>query len=188
MLDHGWIDSSNFGKVLCRIAGVQNPEDLPEGLQESSFTVADDDGSTRVDFREFALWYCRYGLSEDTLLSKEQKEIRSIARRYDLSFVDVEQYKRCFDQFDVDGSGFIDQEEFRGLLTQLLKVPAHMELPRTRMQQFWKEIDDDGSGSAGFEEFILFYMKYFDTARDGACPLVEFYRGIRGCVMRSATT
>jgi len=83
----------------------------------------------------------------------------------------------------LDKSGEIEYDEFKKLLCSLLKVPVHLELPQSRVRQFWTETDLDGGGSIEFEEFLIFYTKFFDASQTGD-PLEDFYRGLRPNAMR----
>jgi len=185
LLEDSHIDTDKFGAILCQIIGVDDEDALPEGMLQSCFQVADGNNDHTVGFEEFALWYSRFGFSEDVLLPLEQKELRKMARKFEMKITDVEYYKRCFDSFDSDGSGEVDAEEFSQLLAILLKIPPHMELQKQRVQQFWRETDIDGGGSITFDEFLLFYKKYFEktSSKNGVansgCALTEFYRSLR---------
>lgn len=174
-----------FGKVLCRLTGVRMEDELPDGLANESWGVADEDFSGAIDFVEFARWYAAHGFSEEVLLTEEQRIVRHVARNNGLALAEVERIKSHFDTFDTDGSGQIDAEEFRNLLCQLIRVPGHLELPASRVRQFWQETDIDGSGEVEFEEFLLFYRRYFDiTGQVEACPFEQFYRAIRPVKVR----
>lgn len=168
-----------FPNILMAITGADNIEELPTELRYNTFTMADGDGNEDIDFHEFVLWYSSHGFSEEVLLTKEQRVIRDVARRFDIvNTAEVERMKNLFDQYDLDESGTIEYSEFVKLVHELLKVPKHLELPVHRMQQFWKEADFDDSGEIGFEEFLVFYAKIFDTD-DNTSPLETFYRGLR---------
>merc|ERR1712048_739687 len=87
--------------------------------------------------------------------------------------------------YDVDHSGEVDIQEFQQVLYKALKVPPHVELPRSRVKYFWSEIDEDNSGKAIFEEFLGWWLKHFgETGNVGALPFEDFYKKIRprtGC-------
>jgi Ca2+-binding EF-hand superfamily protein len=170
-----------FVQVLMAISGSEKPQDLPKELIYSTFAEADRDNSDDIEFSEFATWYYKHGFSEELLLTPEQREIRDVARRFDIADTsEIERMKGVFDEFDLDRSGTVDFEEFEKLLHKLLKVPAHLELPTARVKQFWCETDLDDSGSINFEEFLVFYAKVFNKADgEGSSPLDTFYRGIR---------
>merc|ERR1711879_289396 len=134
------------------------------------------DRSHSLDFSEFALWFSRHAFNENFLLSKDQQEIRKIARQHSLPIPEVERYKSSFDSYDEDESGMIEYEEFEKLLYALIKVPKDLDLPPSRVRQFWLETDEDGSGAITFEEFLMFYTRYFAVSSECTCPVETFYR------------
>jgi hypothetical protein len=185
LLQEGTMNTHDFAECLCKLAKVDSQEDLPDGFLYSCFAIADSDGSDRIDFAEFAIWYSRFGFSESLLLvSEEQKEIRAIARKQGVLLCDIEHYKKMFNSY-ADKTGEISQPDFKLLLSALLKLPPSLDLPDGRIRQFWAETDVDKSGSIGFEEFVEFYKKYFrsDHQEKGFCPLRAFYRAARPCAM-----
>merc|ERR1712182_71370 len=78
-----------------------------------------------------------------------------------------------FQQFDEDGSGFIEFPEFVRLLHKLLKIPKTAELPANRLNMFWKEIDADGSGSVCADEFLTWFIRYFDVKGNSDVSPIE---------------
>jgi hypothetical protein len=75
----------------------------------------------------------------------------------------IDKLRKRFDEFDTDGSGYIDFEEFGVMFCQLLKVKDPSNFSGSRMKRFWQEIDVDGSGEVEFEEFCNWYLKYFSS-------------------------
>merc|ERR1712118_140273 len=119
---------------------------------------------------------------EDFLLNEEQRDLRIISRKYEMSLIEVERIKNEFDHGDHDKSGHIDLEEFHEVLYKLLKVPPHLEMPESRVNQFWKEIDQDGSGEVDFEEFLSWYIRYFrndGSNSNNSHQIDSFYKAIR---------
>lgn len=53
------------------------------------------------------------------------------------------------------------------------------------MKTLWTQADTDGSGEIDFEEFVVFYRKYFDSGGD-ACPFEEFYAKVAQAGRRSS--
>merc|ERR1711904_14583 len=176
----GFLGKAEFRQLVAAISGVENPEDIEEETLNTKWVEADKDGSECVDFWEFATWYSAHGFLEDLLLSPEQRHIREVARKYDVEFVEVENVKRMFDKFDEDGGGLLEFGEFKILLYRLMKIPAHLEMPSSRVKQFWAEIDLDGSGNVDFEEFLQWYMRSFDLAGGGqlVSPIEHFYKSV----------
>jgi len=186
---NGVLDYKNFRDIVVHIlnsAGQDlSNEDMSKKI-EVSWREVDRNYSGKVDFDEFAIWYSSWGFREEVLLSPTQILTRDFARKYDLSSAEVDSVHSMFQFFDEDGSGLIEFKEFEKLLYKLMKIPKDTELPATRLQHFWKEIDADGSGSVCFAEFLQWYIKYFDmTGTSILSPIQQFYQSVRPNVGRS---
>merc|ERR1711966_129053 len=57
--------------------------------------------------------------------------------------------KEAFDLFDTDGSGEIDSKELKVAMRALGFEPKKEEI-----QKMISDVDDDGSGTIGYEEFL----------------------------------
>lgn len=171
------LEHETFSEALCRLTQTDDPNDLPDGLVQSAFALADKDQDHMIDFKEFVMWYCENRFSESLLCSKSERELRALARKYSLTIVDIEKLKNSFDRFDEDGSGAIDLEEFENVLRVLMKIPSHIQIPPNRVRQFWVETDIDRSGEVSFEEFLIFYTRYFGN--DSVFPALALYRSLR---------
>merc|ERR1711972_731485 len=99
-----------------------------------------------------------------------------------VSITRVDYLKRYFDTADLDGSGKLCKEEFEQTLYRILKVAEGHKLPASRIQYFWSEIDDDQNGKVAFEEFLLWWLKYFENDKQETkhtnC-ISEFYQSFR---------
>jgi len=173
----GQLEFNKFTQALCKLADIANPDDLPRDLLQDAFKLADQDGNNEIDFKEFVMWYSKYGFSESLLCSKEQREIREIARKLGLSIPEIENLKSSFDRFDEDNSGAIDMHEFENVLGVLLKVPPHVQIPPCRIRRFWQEMDADNSGQISFEEFVAFYLNHFGC--DSIVPTASAYSAFK---------
>lgn len=183
-IQEGFLTPTSFALVLCRLSGCPKPENLEEGLLWRCFQAADVAMIGILDFPTFCIWFSRHGFTEAILLSREQREIREMARKYKLPVVEVEQYKMKFDLADEDRSGAIEYEEFERLLSNIIKVPGEHRLPPARVKQFFVEADVDGNGLVDFEEFLLFYLRYFGADSGGRSPFETYYRSLRPVPVR----
>eukprot|EP00931_Biecheleriopsis_adriatica_P062016 TRINITY_DN37331_c0_g2_i1.p1 TRINITY_DN37331_c0_g2~~TRINITY_DN37331_c0_g2_i1.p1 ORF type:complete len:516 (+),score=110.33 TRINITY_DN37331_c0_g2_i1:48-1550(+) len=173
------LDMAHFEAVLLHMCSVDDISKLSEEFVKSCFTATDKNKTGDIDVKEFAAWYATFAFSEDMMLNDESKYLRQLARQHNLSPVEVEQYKRSFDAFDLDGSGTIEFDEFEELLHQLLKVPAGQVIPRDRVQTLWRTACKQGTTIA-FSQFCLFYMNYFGKyAGANWDPFSDFYRNVR---------
>lgn len=177
----GTLDKEEFRAMLGEMINARTEVDE---MLEAAWKKADVDKDGGISFLEFAKWYSTHSFAENVVLDEDQCAVRNLARKYDLSLVEVERIKGEFNRFDEDGSGEIEYDEFVKILYKLLKVPDHLPLPQTRINNFWNEIDEDGSGSVDFEEFLVWYLKYFGDAEEGSSPLEEFYNVRRFSVPR----
>jgi len=184
-LVEGKLGHDSFRKILCNLTEINVPEELPKSLLHGVFGATSKNIDEEIDFTEFLLWFSRHGFSEMILCSKKQREIRELARKHGLTVPEIDVYKKAFDSFDGDGSGHIEIGEFEHLLHQLMKLPVHTQIPPKRLRQFWAETDIDQSGSICFEEFVVFYRKYF--GRNSHEPAEAFYRSIRPCALHNAS-
>jgi hypothetical protein len=73
----------------------------------------------------------------------------------------IENVRKKFDEFDTDGSGLIDYEEFIEMMCKLLRVDDISKISQHRLERFWREADTDGSGEIDFPEFCHWYLKNF---------------------------
>lgn len=178
LVGEGRLTKRQFGKLACAMTGCHSEDDLPAGIVDDAFRSADKDGGGEIDFSEFAIWFTANSFSERLTLDAGQRALRKLARTYSMSYAQVDQYKQHFDKFDLDRSGMIESDEFQNLLCKCAKIPAN-GLSHSRLQQLWRVADADGSGEVDFEEFVVFYRKYFDVAAGEGAGFENFYRGVR---------
>lgn len=133
------------------------------------------EASESIAFPQFALLFFTQGFSEGCILTPEERDLRQIARKHCISVPDLDHYKLCFDKFDKEKTGHIPLAGFRELIAALTKVPEGQSLPGNRISQLWLEADQNRNGYLDFEEFVLFYRKYFDDESVGSCPFATFY-------------
>jgi len=154
-------DPEQFKKVVHDLLDCVS-EDMVDVLANEAFRDADKDGSSEIHFGDVAVWISSRSFSEVLNLTPEQINMRDLARQYDMTYAQVEQYKKCFDTFDCDGSGAIDRGEFEPLLSKCARLPKGAALPQQRTQTLWRLADLDGSHELDFQEFLVFYKRYFD--------------------------
>jgi calmodulin len=82
------------------------------------------------------------------VVKEKQEEVLAIPEEK------IQEYKEAFDMFDVDKSGHITANE-------LFKVMKNMgnDLTLKEIKQMIAELDEDGSGEIGFNEFITFIKR-----------------------------
>jgi Ca2+-binding EF-hand superfamily protein len=116
-------------------------------------------------------------------LSTETLERREIARRCSVSFTIADDVHKKFLSIDVDGSGFIDKQEFSRLVLSLHGAVAG-DLPQNRLDLFWRQADLDESGTIGFEEFLRWLTSIFPTGLGTKSLSKTFYASLASNVRR----
>merc|ERR1712113_85365 len=97
-----------------------------------------------------------------------------------------QEIKEAFDLFDTDGSGEIDSKELKVAMRALGFEPKKEEI-----QKMISDVDDDGSGTIGYEEFLKMMthkilnrdpkgLPSLRRRRDGQDLLQEFEAGRQG--------
>jgi Ca2+-binding EF-hand superfamily protein len=176
MLRDGALDKEAMGNLVAELRD-STPLDELSATTEEIMGIVDKNQDGTVGFHEFAEWYHERQFLEYMNLTKEEINTRRVGKSLGLDVADMDFYKRQFDRYDTDKSGFIDREEFKGLLHALMKVPADLQIPDSRVHHFWQECDTDGSGAVDLPEFCSFYVKHFDP--NAFHPMEDFYRGMR---------
>lgn len=175
----GRLTEERFAGVLREITGRKDWGDLSPDFTNVKFRRADKNSGGALDFSDFAIWFSSRSFYEDFNLDAGQRSLRKLARKYDMPYSEVEQYKKSFDHFDTDQSGAIQKTEFQHLLCKLSKVPESIGIPPARVQELWSDADVDKHGDIDFREFLLFYRKYFDTRGGGGAGFEDYYRSVR---------
>merc|ERR1712137_236567 len=98
----------------------------PATLEEAQTMIRnmDENGDGEIDFREFIIMMKKDSQPEDEL-------------------------RNAFDVFDADGNGFIDRDELKVVMTQLIGKGLTDE----ELDAMMKEADTDKNGQIDFEEF-----------------------------------
>lgn len=182
-LPSGGLDEKAFQECLRRIYGGE----LKKGMVESAYRESQAaDGP--VNSERFLKWYRDHMFNLE--VSKPQGHGQSsgltvgLAKKYDCSVLDLEKVKEKFDFFDLDHSGYIDPYEFESMMCQLMRCSSKSDLPKGRLQRFWKEADKNGDGEIDFEEFLEWYIKYFGTSYSNG-PMDAFYASFMPDVQRT---
>jgi len=103
--------------------------------------------------------------SEVVNLSREDRDMRMIARKHGIPIDIAEKVLEDFKRFDVDKTGSLDFRDFVGLLRVLVarrkaslsSKSAEEKMPESRVRGLWQTVDVDGSGRIEMEEFLVWY-------------------------------
>jgi Ca2+-binding EF-hand superfamily protein len=120
-----------------------------------------------LSFHEFV--ECMRILSFDYAFNAthEERELRRMAQEYSLAPVEVDRYKKMFDELDENGSGRIENHEFENLLYKCGNIPRDIGISDERRHSLWLLADPNYDGSIDFEEFLIFNLKYLAQEADG---------------------
>lgn len=154
------------------------------------FRRADGEEHPGISFAELADWLAsrlkRLGpawqLDSDSLEDflaestnfQQQEEDRHISVNFNLNPTDVERYREEFRKFDLDGSGFLNRDEFNNLISVLTKKSVK-DLPPTRLTLWWQSADLDNNGRIEFPEFIRFHRHFFVNDGKGTSVVADNY-------------
>jgi len=146
--------------LLGRFFRAVHPEKSESGIP-SVLSRAPCDG--QLTMPRVLQWLLQNAFAEELMVSPEQLKLRASARRWNASICQVEDLHEKFERFDTDKTGCIEFGEFKRLVHVLIKAPANVELPASRLSFFWGEIDRSGDGVIAFDEFFFWYRKYFSS-------------------------
>lgn len=183
-VDLGSMDTEAFGKACLHIAGCNDFSSLPENFLESAIHAADKDKSGDIDFDEFLYFYYKFSFSEEVLIGPQERQIRLAAREYGIAYDEIGKYKDMFDYTDTNHNGRVSYDEFKVLVTKLLKVPKGEEIPEVRAKDMWKEASRASNGKdLDFFAFVGFYKRYFhggySVAEQQESPFEAYYHNVR---------
>lgn len=160
----GEISLDEFKNLIRHLCNVpqEEYEEIPYYLMNSLRSSMDRDDSGTVSFEEFVLWNLSCAYSEEMMVSDpHDRHLRQLARERGLLIPDVEKIKNVFDSVDTDGSGKIEEIEFRSMLYKLMNAKSEADVSEKRLHRYWRELDADGDGAIGFDEFLGWYCKSF---------------------------
>lgn len=159
----GELESEEVQHVLREMYKLLHPSctSVPPCLQMCPSTWG------RARFPEVLRWLSRSAYSEEALVPHEQRQARELARQWGVSVVDVEIIKDMFERFDTDKAGYLNAANFKNALSVVLRAPKGTEVPPSRQNFHWKEIDT-GNGEVSFEQFFWWYQRggFDDTSNN----------------------
>ncbi|KAI4901525.1 hypothetical protein NFI96_033442, partial [Prochilodus magdalenae] len=135
--------------------------------------------SSRYEMSEFQgeilnMLLARYRTLQSLLFCflSQPTEAQTDARSF-LSEEMIAEFKAAFDMFDTDGGGDISTKELGTVMRMLGQNPSREEL-----DAIIEEVDEDGSGTIDFEEFLVMMVQQLkeDQAGKSEEELSECFR------------
>lgn len=158
---NGTLSLEEFKEHLRDQCDLPKGQDIPAHLLDSHFREADRNGDNSLSFEEFLDWAVSTSWSEERLVTdSKERELRQLARAAGLSLPQVDKAKHCYDMFDLDNDGLINEDEFRIALDEILRIMDLTNVPPTQLKRFRLPFNSDGYAS--FKDFLPWYMNIFE--------------------------
>jgi Ca2+-binding EF-hand superfamily protein len=166
----GGLDKAEFEGVIRKLFEVPASAEEHKGMVDKAWEQmmrTKDSTTAEGNAEAFVEWYTQNMFSKmvaATMNAGDPKASESydLAKKFDITPPEVDKIKKRFKEFDLDGSGKIDYNEFMQMLCFVLRAKNPTDVSEDRAQRFWQEIDVDGSGEIEFEEFCGWFVKYFN--------------------------
>lgn len=99
----------------------------------------DKDNDKQIEFDEFYEWWCRHATTD------------GFDKRFESTMELLAQAYTGFMQYDADGSGELDLQEFRKMYEALYK---RVDVPLKEIEDALASLDKNGDGRIQFSEFV----------------------------------
>jgi len=167
---NGSIDYLEFEKASIRMVGEGVPAREVRRICKDVWARVADESSRTIGFKSFLTWYVHQKFDPEAV-----KPSQVLAIQNNVSVEMVEYVMRNFETVDADKSGVIEMNEFAEVLYKIMRIPTGVELPASRVQLLWMELDYSGDSKVSFEEFLPWWLSRKDTL----LPYEGFYSSIR---------
>ncbi|XP_040577901.1 troponin C [Lepeophtheirus salmonis] len=125
----GVVQAETVGEIL-QMMGLRVKQQALQAIIEE----VDEDGSGELEFEEFCILAARFLIEEDE--EQMRKEL-----------------KEAFRFYDKEGVGYLTIETLKGILLEL-----EPKLTDEQLMEIVEEVDEDGSGTIDFDEFMGMMM------------------------------
>eukprot|EP00438_Fugacium_kawagutii_P012647 Skav215602 [mRNA] locus=scaffold666:435915:440702:- [translate_table: standard] len=164
----GLMSHDAFIQACCAISDVDNPK-----LLDMEFV-----GSVLLSVAECLEKFGNEGLDPedemlgrshgvDVLISRQERELRGLARKHGFSFLDIDVLKKDFDKAQIPGrsadrrgEGKLKHEEFHELMSRLMKLPAGQELSDKKKKELWVTATQGWRKQLDLDAFLGFYAHF----------------------------
>eukprot|EP00747_Dinoflagellata_sp_TGD_P147653 gnl/TRDRNA2_/TRDRNA2_176838_c0_seq9.p1 gnl/TRDRNA2_/TRDRNA2_176838_c0~~gnl/TRDRNA2_/TRDRNA2_176838_c0_seq9.p1 ORF type:complete len:372 (-),score=38.06 gnl/TRDRNA2_/TRDRNA2_176838_c0_seq9:676-1734(-) len=165
------VDERQLDGIICHVLKIHKGVPIDAVLQSAYSTIKMSDDV----IEGFLQWYSNRSELTQALTSESspvqgkrisEKLLCDLAKRYAISRATVDKIKQKFVYYDTDRSNLIDKHEFKAMLRVVLKIESTDKLDPKVVQRTWKDADKDGTGSIDFEEYVDWFLTYFDVHTD----------------------
>lgn len=169
----GMLTCEQLEEAMRRHLQMDEDAELPPSMgAEVARYTAQTDVEHLVSLEQFCVWASSVAFTRQAqLLRNDEKSVRDYAKQHRMDIREVERALTVFRTYDVDGSNSIEKEEFDKMICSLLRAKSADDIPKERLKRFWSDIDRDGDGQVNFEEFFLWYLRYFPSGSGGAAEV-----------------
>eukprot|EP00747_Dinoflagellata_sp_TGD_P147643 gnl/TRDRNA2_/TRDRNA2_176838_c0_seq10.p1 gnl/TRDRNA2_/TRDRNA2_176838_c0~~gnl/TRDRNA2_/TRDRNA2_176838_c0_seq10.p1 ORF type:complete len:368 (-),score=42.60 gnl/TRDRNA2_/TRDRNA2_176838_c0_seq10:757-1809(-) len=165
------VDEHELDGIICHVLKIDTVD--PDVLQSAYRTIKMSDDV----IEGFLQWYINrdafaHAVTQVTgsipVQGKRisEKLLSDLSMRYAISRATVDKIKQKFVYYDTDRSNLIDKRKFKAMLRAVLKHKSTDKLDPQVVQRTWKDADKDGTGSIDFEEYVDWFLTYFDVHTD----------------------
>ena len=157
----GTLDIAEFTSALRSTGGI-SPDACSDAELGEMFRSADTDGGGELDGDEFAEWLGSLDAEKASarktrrkLVSSKQALLSAVTKFREASADKIEElgWSVLFASFDADGSGALDEDEFRHALRTSGGISA-AEIGDEELSEVFSLIDEDGGGTLSSAEFV----------------------------------
>lgn len=150
------------GQLALYAASQEITPELEASIRRVTGLSSESATEVHLDFEGFVIWNLAMAFSGDLhAMNPEEAQLRQLARDMGLELPVLESTWSFFQRFDSDKSGNIERGEFEEMLRTMLGSTDNYDLPKERLDRYWKEIDQNDDGTLCFQEFLLFFTKHF---------------------------
>jgi hypothetical protein len=167
------LDKKKFAEILRKIFNLTS-QALPSSVVDQAWSRMDfelgSSGSANEIAESFIQWYSENMFNREIReadLSSPAARSSALAKKFQVSIVEVDKIRAVFDSFDLNRSGKIDREEFQVMLMCVFKAKTVDDVPSERANRFWMEIKQDASLTISFPEFCSWYIRNFSAQDQG---------------------
>mmetsp|Transcript_73035 Transcript_73035/g.237493 ORF Transcript_73035/g.237493 Transcript_73035/m.237493 type:complete len:711 (+) Transcript_73035:57-2189(+) len=160
--DCGTLTGQQFESAIRDQLDMGESDDLPRAAQSEIDRIVGPDGTGVAKFKDFLSWNLTMSFyPQNKNASKGDATLRKYAVEKGIDLPYVEKVHGEFKKWDVDKDNALSKEEFTTCFRHLMNSKEDFDVPPERVERFWAEVDTNRNGTVEWEEFFMWYMRYF---------------------------